>query len=203
MTAVPSANCVSDQDDLLVSLSDLSKSSLRDGPVKRKNKGQFSNEIQYKQAKFSDKDVLLFDVIDDFELSITVVNVVSYISGYILKKFMIQAKCSDCFRLLTDTSTVATESNLLCHLKVYKHKEQTGFSSLCAPSPYFSKFLERVERVFQIIICKVMVLTGILSRLFQSVHDIIPSRVLKLCPKHRNGDYIKYIAKLYVRCRLH
>ena len=27
--------------------------------------------------------------------------------------------------------------------------------------------------------------------------------MLRLCPKRRDGEYIKYIANLYVRCRLH
>ena len=34
----------------------------------------------------------------------TVVNVVSYISGYILRKVMLQSKCLDCLRMPTDTS---------------------------------------------------------------------------------------------------
>jgi len=35
------------------------------------------------------------------------------------------------------------------------------------------------------------------------IHDTVPSRGLRLCPKHRDGEYIKFIAKLYVRSRLH
>jgi len=30
------------------------------------------------------------------------------------------------------------------------------------------------------------------------IHGIVPSVVLRLCPKHRDGEYIRYIAKLYV-----
>ena len=59
------------------------------------------NEIQCKQAKLSDTDLLVLNVIDDLELSVTVVNVVSYISRYILRKFMLQSKCLDCLRMLT------------------------------------------------------------------------------------------------------
>ena len=32
------------------------------------------------------------------------------------------------------------------------------------------------------------------------IHDVVPSEVLKLRPKHRDGEYIKYIAKLFVVC---
>ena len=56
----------------------------------------YDNEIPCKQAKLSDTDLLVLDVIDDFELSGTVVNAVSYISGYILSNVMLEAKCLEC-----------------------------------------------------------------------------------------------------------
>ena len=48
----------------------------------------YDDEILCKQANLLDKDLLGLDVIDDFELSVTVVNAcVYYISGYILSNF--------------------------------------------------------------------------------------------------------------------
>jgi len=50
---------------------------------------KFYDDDICKQAKLSDTDLLVLDVIGDNELSVTVVNVVSYISGYILRKSML------------------------------------------------------------------------------------------------------------------
>ena len=48
----------------------------------------YGDEIPCKQANLLDTDLLVLDVIDDFELSVTVVNAcVYYISGYILSNF--------------------------------------------------------------------------------------------------------------------
>ena len=48
----------------------------------------YDDEIPCKQANLLDTDLLVLDVIDDFELSVTVVNAcVYYISGYILSNF--------------------------------------------------------------------------------------------------------------------
>ena len=48
----------------------------------------YGDEIQRKQVNLLDTDLLVLDVIDDFELSITVVIAcVYYISGYILYNF--------------------------------------------------------------------------------------------------------------------
>jgi len=118
----------------------------------------YDDKMPCKQAKFPHIDLLVLDVIADFELSATVVSVVSYISMYILKGFMLQFKCLDCLRMLTDTSKGA------------KHKVKTAFGSLYATSPNFPIFLNRMERVFQINIHKVVVLNGILSRLLKSVY---------------------------------
>jgi len=60
----------------------------------------YDEKIPCKQAKLPDTDLLVLDVIADFELSVTVVNVVSYISRYILRRFMLQSKCLDCLRML-------------------------------------------------------------------------------------------------------
>ena len=57
--------------------------------------------------------------------------------------------------------------------------------------------------MFQINIHKIMVLKGILSRLLKSAHDLVHSRMLRLGPKHRDGEYIKSVAKMYVRYRQH
>ena len=48
----------------------------------------YDDDIPCKQANISDTDLLVLDVIDDFELSFTVVNAcVYYTSGYILSNF--------------------------------------------------------------------------------------------------------------------
>ena len=48
----------------------------------------YDDEIQCKQANLLDTDLLVLNVIDDFELSVAVVNAcVYYISGYILSNF--------------------------------------------------------------------------------------------------------------------
>jgi len=48
----------------------------------------YDDEIPCKQANLLDTDLLVLDVIDDFEFSVTVVNAcVYYISGYILSNF--------------------------------------------------------------------------------------------------------------------
>ena len=48
----------------------------------------YDDEISCKQANLLDTDLLVLDVIDDFELSVTIVNAsVYYISGYILSNF--------------------------------------------------------------------------------------------------------------------
>ena len=48
----------------------------------------YHDEIPCKQANLLDTDLLVLDVIDDFELSVTVVNACFYyISGYILSNF--------------------------------------------------------------------------------------------------------------------
>ena len=48
----------------------------------------YDDEIPCKQANLLDIDLLVLDVIDHFELSVTVVNAcVYYISGYILSNF--------------------------------------------------------------------------------------------------------------------
>ena len=48
----------------------------------------YDDEIPCKQAYLLDTDLLVLDVIDDFELSVTVVNAcVYYISWYILSNF--------------------------------------------------------------------------------------------------------------------
>ena len=74
---IPSANCIDDPDDILVSLSDLSKTSKNDARVlKRRNEEGGQGEIPAKQARQSETDPLVVDVIDDFQLSVTVVNVV-------------------------------------------------------------------------------------------------------------------------------
>ena len=64
----------------------------------------YDDEKPCKQAKLSDTDLLVLGVIDDFELSVTVVNIVSYICEYILKYFIFKSKCLDCLRMQTDTS---------------------------------------------------------------------------------------------------
>ena len=90
---IPSANCIDDPDDLLVSLSDLSKTSTNDARVrKRRNEGGGQGEIPAKQARQSETDPLMVDVIDDFQLSVTVVNVVAYVAGYIIRKIQLQRK---------------------------------------------------------------------------------------------------------------
>jgi len=48
----------------------------------------YGDEIPCKQANLLDTDLLVLDVIDDFELSVAVVNAcVYYIAGYILSNF--------------------------------------------------------------------------------------------------------------------
>ena len=48
----------------------------------------YDDEIPCKRANLLDTDLLVLDVIDDFECSVTVVNAcVYYISGYILSNF--------------------------------------------------------------------------------------------------------------------
>ena len=48
----------------------------------------YDDEIPCKQANLLNTDLLVLGVIDDFELSVTVVNAcVYYISGYILSNF--------------------------------------------------------------------------------------------------------------------
>jgi len=48
----------------------------------------YDDDIPYKQANLLDTVILVLGVIDDFELSVTVVNAcVYYISGYILSNF--------------------------------------------------------------------------------------------------------------------
>ena len=55
----------------------------------------YDDEIPCKQANLLDTDLLVLDVIDDFELSVTVFNAcVYYISVYILSNFnLIWIKC--------------------------------------------------------------------------------------------------------------
>ena len=55
----------------------------------------YDDEIPCKQANLLETDLLVLDVINDFELSVTVVNVcVYYISVYILSNFnLIWIKC--------------------------------------------------------------------------------------------------------------
>jgi len=48
----------------------------------------YDGAIPCKQANLLDTDLLVLDVIDDFELSVTVVNAcINYTSGYILSNF--------------------------------------------------------------------------------------------------------------------
>ena len=72
MNPIPSANCIDDQNDLLVSVSDLGKTSTNDARVlKRRNEERKEGEIPTKQARLSETDPLVIDVIDDFHLSVT------------------------------------------------------------------------------------------------------------------------------------
>ena len=127
--------------DLLVSLSDLSKTSKNDARVLKRNEGGGQGEILAKQARQSETEPLVIDVleeggqgeipakqarqseteplvvdvIDDFQLSVTVVNVVAYVAGYIIRKIQLQTKCLECLGKLSDTSLVVPESKLLIH----------------------------------------------------------------------------------------
>ena len=277
---IPSANCIDDPDDLLVSLSDLSKTSTNEArDLKRRNEERGQGEIPAKQARHSETEPLVVDVIeergqgeipakqarhseteplvvdvieergqgeipakqarqseteplvvdvieergqgeipakqarqseteplvvdviDDFQLSVTVVNVVTYVAGYIIRKIQLQTKCLEYLGKLSDTSLVVPESKLLIHFKAYQHNETSASGSLYTPSENFTNFLMRVEKVFQRNRC--MCQKGVLSTLMDSVQDTVPSTVLKLCPKHKGCEFTKSITTLYVRCRIH
>ena len=122
-----------------------------------------------KQARQSETDALVIDVIDDFQLSVTVVNVVAYVAGYIIRKIQLQAKCLECLGKLNDTRLVVPESNLLIHFKAYQHNETSASGSLYTPSENFTNFLLRVENVFQRNIGRCMCQKGVLSTLMDSV----------------------------------
>ena len=83
MNPIPSANCIDEQDDLL---SDLGKISTNDASMlRRRNEARDHGERparQARQARQSETDALVMDIIDDFHLSVTVVNV----AGYIIRK---------------------------------------------------------------------------------------------------------------------
>ena len=198
---IPSANCIDDQDDLIVSLSDLSKTSTNDARVrKRRNEEGGQGEIPAKQARQSETEPLVVDVIYDFKLSVTVVNVVAYVAGYIIRRIQLQTKCLECLGELSDTSLVVPESKLLIHFKAYQHNDTSSSGSLYSSSENFTNFLLRVEKVFQRNIARCMCAKGVLSTLMESAEDTVPSTALKLCPMHKGCEFTKSITQLYVRC---
>ena len=84
MNPIPSANCIDEQDDLL---SDLGKISTNDASMRRRrNEVRDQGERPARQARQSETDALVMDIIDDFHLSVTVVNAVAYVAGYIIRK---------------------------------------------------------------------------------------------------------------------
>ena len=185
-------------------MSDLSKTSTNDARVrKRRNEEGGQGEIPAKQARQSETAPLVVDVIGDFQLSVTVVNVVAYVAGYIIRSIQLQTKCLECLGKLSDTSLVVPESKLLIHFKAYQHNDTSSSGSLYSPSENFTNVLLRVENVFQRNIARCMFKKGVLSTLMDSVQDTVPSTALKLCPIHKGCEFTKSIKKLYVRCRIH
>ena len=198
---IPSANCIDDQDDLPLSLSDLSKTCTNDARVrKRRNEEGGQGEIPAKQARQSETEPLEVYVIYDFKLSVTVVNVVAYVAGYIIRRIQLQTKCLECLGELSDSSLVVPESKLLINFKAYQHNDTSSSGSLYSSSEKFTHFLLRVEKVFQRNIARCMCAKGVLSTLMESAEDAVPSTALKLCPMHKGCEFTKSITQLYVRC---
>jgi len=137
----------------------------------------------------------MLDVIDDFELSVTVVNVVSGISGYILRNYWEINASIQVLRLFKNADwhqqrCINTRKKLLLvlcmrHLQIvqFSWKVWKGISNKYSQSYGFEGHLINIVEV--------------------CIHDIVPSRVSRLCPKYKDGEYIKFIAKLYFRCHLH
>ena len=142
MTPVHGANNMNDKDELLISLSDLSRSSISQ---KRKDVDvDVDIDVDERVAKRTKVcNVMpnaLVDVIEDFQLSSTVTNIVNYIGGYIVRKIKLETKCPDFMSKLTSNSSIVEESNLLCHFKAYKHDTKSAFGSLIVPSPCLSRY---------------------------------------------------------------
>ena len=145
----------------------------------------------------------LVDVIEDFQLSSTVTNIVNYIGGYIVRKIKLETKCPDCMSKLTSNSSIVEESNLLCHFKAYKHDTKSAFGSLIVPSPCLSMYLQRVESGFQKHMPKMLCATKLMATLVVTLQETIPFRILHFCKHHNSGDFAKSILGCYIRCRLH
>ncbi|KAK2145014.1 hypothetical protein LSH36_709g01030 [Paralvinella palmiformis] len=91
MTSVQAVNCTQAATHLsnkdLKELNDVAGVFVKDKPEAPSLKC-YDDEIPCKQANLLDTDLLVLDVIDDFELSVAVVNAcIYYIAGYILSNF--------------------------------------------------------------------------------------------------------------------
>ena len=199
MTPVHGANCMNDKDELLISLSDLSRSS-----ISQKKKDVDVDERVGKRTKVCNvMPNALVDVIEDFQLSSTVTNIVNYIGGYIVRKIKLGNKCPDCMSKLTSNRSIVEESDLLCHFKAHKHDTKSAFGSLIVPSPCLSRYLQRVESGFQKHIPKMLCATKLMATLVVTLQETIPFRILHLCKHHNSGDFAMSILRCYIRCRLH
>lgn len=201
---VPRANCKSDDDQLLVSLSTMSGKAQKESRKRKRveNENENEDENPVKVCK------VIVQNIEDFEVSSTVANVVSYVAGYILKKLQISSKCSSCFQsLCTKDYQVVLETDLLCHFKAYKHKAGSAYGALIAPSQSFLNLLERVECIFQRNIQQLLCKKGILVDLMQLSHKHVPYNFLQLCDIHKDMESMQTmfekVVKLYLVCRLH
>jgi len=196
LAPVHTGNCTYGGEDVLVSLTSLNKMART---RKRQAADNTTDEPPAKVLKLSGASSLVVESMEDFQVTSTVSNVVTYIGGYVLRK--LKAKCQECISDLLYSTNVVQESQLFTHFKAYEHGD-SAFGALLVPEHRVCQLLWRVERLFGQNIVRFTCTGHVLHNLLQVVQERIPATLNIKCSMHSSEDVLLSIAKAYLKCRI-
>ena len=129
-------------------------------------------------------------------------NVVSYISGYLIKKTFDKFKCDSCYDLQTQNRSVLQSDNnfLFIKHKMYKDLSSKG---LAIPSNNFLGVFKKCECKVRQFMPLVVNNNGIAYRLFQLCYDEMKQLPVVHCGEDMCIKSIHYMLKLFIKIRIY
>jgi len=194
------ANCAVDSDVLLTSMADLSCNKETPNPSNPTVLLDMTCECEEQTTK-KQLHILPEELdVQDLQSNATDDNIVTYISGYLIRKISAVHNCSDAscslVNLESNSAMFEQQSQAFMYHKALL-RERGDFGGLKCPSEIFVSFVTEMESIFRKEINKMYHTTGIYRRLVYKMDTEI-STVLPVCVEAES-----HLKRLFLVMRLH
>jgi len=123
---------------------------------------------------------------NDFDVSLSVSNVLYYIAGYVWSTLDFLS-CTVCNRVLFMPSTdVVCDDQLFLHIKCFSHR-QNPFGNLKVPSKKLMHCMKLMFSIFEQHVHGVLAKNGVIALLKGQLADDVPFDTIGLCSEHKDA----------------